>query len=61
MPLISLVLTLALVGFLLWLVLTYIPMPEPFKKVIVVIIVVVVVLWLIQVLGVVGPDVPRLR
>ncbi len=61
MPLISLILTLAVVGFLLWLIITYIPMPAPFKNVIVVIVVIVLVLWLLQVFGVVGPSVPRLR
>ena len=61
MPLISLILVLALVGFLLWLVLTYIPMPEPFKKVILVLVVIVLVLWLLQLLGLVGPTIGHLR
>lgn len=60
MPLVTLILALALVGFLLWLILTYIPMPEPFKKVLVVLVIVVLVIWLMQLLGVVGPAVPRL-
>ncbi len=61
MPLITLILTLAIVGFLLWLIITYIPMPEPFKKVIIVVVVIVLVLWLLQILGVVGPTVGHLR
>ena len=59
MPLISLIVTLALVGFVLWLVLTYVPMPEPFKKVILVLVVLLLALWLLQLLGVQGPMVPR--
>lgn len=61
MPLISLILMLAIVGFLLWLIITYIPMPDPFKKVIIVIVVIVLVVYLLQLLGVVGPTVGHLR
>lgn len=57
MPLIQLILVLALVGFLLYLIITYIPMPAPFKIAIQVIVVVVVILWLLQILGVSGPTV----
>jgi len=46
MELLYLVVILALVGFLLWLVLTYVPMPDPFKKVITVVVVIVLVLWM---------------
>ena len=59
MSLISLIIALALVGFVLWLVLTYIPMPEPFKKVMLVVVILVMVLWLLQVFGVPGLTVPR--
>lgn len=48
---ISLLLTFAIVGFLVWLVITYIPMPDPFKKAIVVIVVVLLVLYLVQLFG----------
>ena len=51
-PLISVILSLALIGFLLWVVITYIPMPEPFKRVIVVVVLVIVVVWLLRYLGV---------
>ncbi len=61
MSLISLILILAIVGFLVYLLVTYIPMPAPFKQVIIVLVVIVLVLWLLQLLGVVGPTVPRLR
>lgn len=48
---ISLILTLALVGFVLWLVITYIPMPDPYKKVLVVVVVILLVIYLFRVLG----------
>lgn len=48
---ISLILTIALVGLLVWAIVTYIPMPEPFKKVIMIIAVVVLLLYLINVFG----------
>jgi hypothetical protein len=54
MSLITLILTLAIVGFLLWLVLTYIPMPDPFKKVIMVVVVIAVILWLLNGFGWLG-------
>ena len=41
-------LTLAIVGFVAWLVITYIPMPAPFKQVILVIIVIMLILWLMS-------------
>ena len=58
MALISLIVSLAVVGFLLWLVITYILMPEPFKKVILVVVVLVLVLWLLQVFGVTAEKPP---
>ena len=60
MSLIGLIVVLAVVGFVLWLVMTYSPMPAPFKNVILVIVVLVLILWLLQVFGVTGPMVPRL-
>lgn len=54
MSILSIILTLAVVGFILWLVVTYIPMPAPFKTVIVVIAVIALILWLVNGLGLVG-------
>ena len=54
MSLISIVLTLIVVGVLLWLVNTYIPMDGKIKKILNIVVVVVVVLWLLQILGVLG-------
>jgi hypothetical protein len=45
LELVTLVVVLAILGFAVWLVLTYIPMPEPFKKAIVVIVVLVLLVW----------------
>ena len=54
MGLIQLVIMLAVVGFILWLILTYIPMPDPFKKIIIVIVVIVLILYLLSVFGIMG-------
>ena len=54
MSLLSLVITLIVVGVLLWLVNTYIPMDGKIKKVLNVVVMVVVVLWLLNVFGVWG-------
>ena len=51
MSLLGLIVGLALVGLVLWLVVTYIPMPAPYKNALVVIVVVLVVLWLVRLLG----------
>ena len=47
MPLISLVITLIVVGVLLWLVNTYIPMDAKIKSILNVVVLIVVVVWLI--------------
>jgi len=54
MSLITLVITLIVVGVLLWLVNTYIPMDGKIKKILNIVVVVVVVLWLLNVFGVWG-------
>jgi len=54
MSLISIVLTLIVVGVLLWLINTYIPMDEKIKKILNIVVVVVVVLWLLYGFGVLG-------
>jgi hypothetical protein len=48
------VVTLILVGVLLWLANTYIPMDGKIKKILNIVVVVVVVLWLLNVFGVWG-------
>ena len=54
MSLITIVITLIVVGVLLWLINTYIPMDGKIKKIINIVVVVVVVLWLLNVFGVLG-------
>jgi fatty acid desaturase len=52
MSLITIVITLIVVGVLLWLVNTYIPMDGKIKKILNIVVVVVVVLWLLHVFGI---------
>ncbi len=62
MPLLSIVVTLIVVGVLLWLMNTYIPMDEKIKKVINILVIIVVVIWLLQIFGVLGAiDSVRIR
>jgi hypothetical protein len=50
MDLISLVLYLAVAGFLVWLIVTYIPMPDPIKQTIIVLVVICMVVLIIRIL-----------
>jgi Fe2+ transport system protein B len=65
MSLISLVVTLIVVGVLLWLINTYIPMDGKIKKILNIVVVICVVLWLLSAFGVLGHthdvQVPQLR
>lgn len=54
MPLINLVITLIVVGVLLWLVNRYIPMDSKIKSILNIVVVIVVVVWLLQVFGILG-------
>ena len=54
MSLISLAVTLIVVGVLLWLVNSYIPMDGKIKKILNVVVVICVVLWLLSAFGVIG-------
>jgi hypothetical protein len=54
MSLISVVIALIVVGVLLWLINTYIPMDAKIKSILNGVIVIVVVLWLLQAFGVLG-------
>jgi hypothetical protein len=55
MSLIGLIITLVVVGVLLWLVNTYVPMDPKIRKIINIVVVIVVVIWLLQAFGVLGP------
>jgi hypothetical protein len=54
MSLVTIIISLIVVGVLLWLVNTYIPMDGKIKKILNIVVVVVVVLWLLNVFGVLG-------
>jgi hypothetical protein len=54
MPLLHLVLILIVVGILLWLVNTYIPMDPKIKSILNAVVVICVIVWLLQVFGVLG-------
>jgi len=65
MPLITLVITLIVVGVLLWLLEAYVPMDATIKRIIHIVVIIAVVLWLLNVFGVFGSlnnvQVPRMR
>ncbi len=54
MPLMTLVIVLIVVGVLLWLVNTYIPMDAKIKGILNAVVVIGVVIWLLQALGLLG-------
>jgi len=58
---IGVLLVLVIVGVVLYLIQTYIPMAAPIKTVITVVVVIFLCLWLLQVFGVADLPVPRLR
>ena len=51
MPLIEIVIVLIVVGVLLWLVNTYIPMAGPIKSLLNAVVVIVMVVWILRVFG----------
>jgi low temperature requirement protein LtrA len=54
MPLIQVVVILLVVGVILWLIQTYVPMAAPIKQIITAVVVIAVVLWLLSLF--VGPN-----
>jgi hypothetical protein len=54
MTLIGLIVTLVVVGVILWAVNTYIPMAPPLKNILNIVVVIAVVLWLLQAFGLLG-------
>ena len=54
MPLMTVVLTLVVVGVLLWLVNTYIPMDGKIKRILNVVVVIATVVWVVNVFGLFG-------
>jgi len=56
---IELVLMIALLGLVVWVLVTYIPMPPPFKTIIIVVAALLVILYVMRALGI--PDIPLRR
>lgn len=54
MPLVTIVLVLIVVGVLLWLINTYIPMDSKIKNILNIVVVIVVIIWLLQAFGLMG-------
>lgn len=48
------IITIIVVGILMWLVNTYVPMAPPIKNILMAVVVIALVLWLLQVFGVLG-------
>jgi hypothetical protein len=54
MPLIQLVIVLVVVGVILWLINSYIPMQATIKKILNAVVVIAVIIWLLSVFGIIG-------
>jgi len=60
MPLIQLIIVLVIVGVVLWVINSYIPMQSTIKKILNVVVIIVVILWLLSVFGFIG-DISTIR
>ena len=54
MPLIHLIIILVVVGVLLWLINSYIPMQSTIKKILNAVVIIAVIIWLLSVFGIIG-------
>ena len=54
MPLIQLVIILVVVGVILWVINSYIPMQATIKKILNAVVVIAVIIWLLNVFGIIG-------
>ena len=54
MPLIQIVIVLVVVGVILWLINSYIPMQVTIKKILNAIVIIAVIIWLLNVFGIIG-------
>jgi len=54
MPLIHLIIVLVVVGLILWVINSYIPMQATIKRILNVVVVIAVIIWLLSVFGVIG-------
>ena len=55
MTILGVLLALAIFGLVLWLIVTFIPMPAPVKTVIIAVAVIFLILWLLNGVGYLGP------
>jgi ABC-type branched-subunit amino acid transport system permease subunit len=53
MDILTLIVTLVVIGFVTWLLTTYVPMPPAYKQVLLGIVILLVVIWLLRIL--IGP------
>ena len=60
MPLIQLVIVLVVVGVVLWVINSYIPMQSTIKRILNVVVILVVIIWLLSVFGFIG-DLSKIR
>jgi len=60
MTLVSIVLMLVVVGLVMWLINTYIPMAAGIKSVLNIVVLIVVTIWLLQGFGIIG-NIPGIR
>ena len=61
MSVLSLILSLLIVGVVLWAINRYIPMDHKIKSILNIVVVVLVVLWLLRLFGVLGGSVPTIN
>jgi len=64
MPILTVLVVLVIVGFLLWLANTYVPMDATIKKILVFVVIACVILWLLNIFGVFSMNlgnVPRIH
>ncbi|SMP73708.1 Thivi_2564 family membrane protein [Desulfonatronum lacustre] len=54
MPLINVIIILVVVGVILWLINSYIPMQSTIKSILNVVVIIAVIIWLLSVFGVIG-------
>ncbi|MCP9767036.1 hypothetical protein EGI22_03880 [Lacihabitans sp. LS3-19] len=51
MPLVNILVIIVVIGFLLWMINTYIPMDNKIKKIFNIVVVIAVIIWLLKILG----------
>jgi hypothetical protein len=54
MPILTILIVLIVVGVILWLINSYIPMASPIKAILNVVVIIVLVIWLLQAFGILG-------